>query len=99
VLFDAKPGMITGLASYLHERTAGVIGSHMALIRGGANLAITSGAERITKHLLDQIPLDYHAERERVRRTGRSTALPTRATLSVDQAVRLVARVRRAAAS
>jgi hypothetical protein len=98
VLLDARPQMLTGLASYLYERTAGVIGSLMALVRAGANLAITSGAERLTKHVLDQIPLDYHAERERVRRTGRSTAPPAPGALSVDRAVQLVARVRRAAA-
>ena len=43
VLFDAKPGMITGLASYLHERTAGVIGSHMALIRGARISRLRAG--------------------------------------------------------
>jgi len=99
VLVDARPQMVTGLASYLYERTAGVIGSLMALIRAGVNLAITSGAERLTRHVLDQIPLDYHAERERVRRTGQSTISATRASLSLDRAVQLVARVRAAAAS
>jgi hypothetical protein len=94
ILFDARPQMLTGLASYLFERTAGVIGSLMALVRAGANLAITSGTERLTKDVLDQIPLDYHAEGERVRRTGRTTAAPAQTTVSLDRALQLVARAR-----
>jgi hypothetical protein len=98
VLLDARPQMLTGLASYLYERTVGVIGSLMALVRSGANLAITSGVESLTKYVLDQIPLDYHAEQERVRRTGRPTVAPAQTAPSVDRAVQLVARARRAAA-
>ena len=94
VLFDARPQMLSGLASYLFERTAGVIGSLMALVRAGGNLAITSGTERLTKHILDQISLDYHAEGERARRTGRATVAPVHAAVSVDRALQLVARAR-----
>ncbi|MGW9210952.1 ATP/GTP-binding protein [Embleya sp. NPDC055664] len=50
------------LASYLHQRTAGRIGSLTRLIRQAAITAIDDGTERITKTSLDTVRLDHPAE-------------------------------------
>ena len=66
VLEQAEDGMLhKELPSYLYERTGGYIGSLAELVRGGANLAIATGEERITKELLDDVILDYAAEEGR----------------------------------
>lgn len=57
-----RPGSLPRLAPYLHERTAGRIGSLSRLIRQAAIEAICDGTERITKTLLDTIALDHLAE-------------------------------------
>ncbi|MEU2556736.1 TniB family NTP-binding protein [Streptomyces sp. NPDC013313] len=57
-----RPGSLPRLAPYLHERTAGRIGSLSRLIRQAAIEAILDGHERITKTLLDSIALDHLAE-------------------------------------
>ncbi|WP_138968814.1 TniB family NTP-binding protein [Streptomyces sp. YIM 121038] len=57
-----RPGILPRLAPYLHERTAGRIGSLSRLIRQAAIEAICDGTERITKTLLDTIALDHLAE-------------------------------------
>ncbi|MYS09272.1 ATP/GTP-binding protein, partial [Streptomyces sp. SID6041] len=49
-------------AAYLHQRTAGRIGSLTRLIRQAAINAIHDGTERITKTSLDTIRLDHLAE-------------------------------------
>ena len=46
-----------------------MIGSLSQLIRGAAILAIEDGRERITRDLLDVVPVDYAAERADTRAT------------------------------
>jgi hypothetical protein len=50
------------LDRYLHDRTAGMIGSLSHLIRGAAVDAILTGTEAITKTVLDQVELDHAAD-------------------------------------
>ncbi|WP_316745465.1 TniB family NTP-binding protein [Streptomyces sp. MK7] len=57
-----RAGSLPKLAPYLHERTAGRIGSLARLIRQAAIEAILDNSERITKPLLDSIALDHLAE-------------------------------------
>ncbi|WEO92729.1 TniB family NTP-binding protein [Streptomyces sp. FXJ1.172] len=57
-----RAGSLPKLAPYLHERTAGRIGSLSRLIRQAAIEAICNGSERITKPLLNSITLDHLAE-------------------------------------
>ncbi|MFI1735838.1 ATP/GTP-binding protein [Streptomyces acidicola] len=64
-LHHHKPGTLPRHAAYLHQRTAGRIGSLTRLIRQAAITAITAitdGAERITKASLDAVRLDHLAE-------------------------------------
>ena len=49
------------MASYLHARTGGMIGSLDQLIHEAANDAITDGTEKITKDHLDAVILDLAA--------------------------------------
>jgi hypothetical protein len=58
-----KPGTLVGLAEYLYQRSGGMIGSLSQLIRGAAILAIDEGSEKITRALLEEIPVDYAATR------------------------------------
>ncbi|MCX4444562.1 TniB family NTP-binding protein [Streptomyces albidoflavus] len=57
-----KPGTLPRHTQYLHQRTAGRIGSLTRLIRQAAITAISDGTERITKTTLDTIRLDHLAE-------------------------------------
>ncbi|MFJ3176414.1 TniB family NTP-binding protein [Streptomyces roseus] len=57
-----RPGTLPRHAPYLHQRTAGRIGSLTRLIRQAAINAISDGTERITKTTLDAIQLDHLAE-------------------------------------
>lgn len=57
-----QPGTLPRHAPYLHQRTAGRIGSLTRLIRQAAITAISDGTERITKTTLDTIRLDHLAE-------------------------------------
>ncbi|WP_107104959.1 ATP-binding protein [Streptomyces sp. Root369] len=61
-LTSHRPGTLPRLAPYLHERTAGRIGSRARLIRQAAIEAILGHSERITKTLLDTITLDHLAK-------------------------------------
>jgi hypothetical protein len=61
-LHQHKPGTLPAHAPYLHQRTAGRIGSLTRLIRQAAITAIHDGTERITKTTLDAIHLDHLAE-------------------------------------
>lgn len=56
------PGALPRHAPYLHQRTAGRIGSLTRLIRQAAITAICDGTERITKTDLDAVQLDHLAE-------------------------------------
>ncbi|MFE9776494.1 ATP-binding protein [Streptomyces sp. NPDC005931] len=57
-----KPGTLPRHAAYIHQRTAGAIGSLTRLIRQAAITAIHDGTERITKTTLDAVQLDHLAE-------------------------------------
>jgi hypothetical protein len=57
-----KPGTLLRLTPYLHQRTAGRIGSLSRLIRRAAITAILDTTEKITKAALDAITLDHLAE-------------------------------------
>ncbi|MGW1171263.1 TniB family NTP-binding protein [Streptomyces sp. NPDC002550] len=57
-----KPGSLTGLDRYLHERTGGMIGSLSHLIRGAALDAIVTGSQEITEQSLQAIPLDHSSD-------------------------------------
>jgi hypothetical protein len=62
VLLKAKDGDLTGQADYLWRRTQGVIGSLTQLLTEATAEAIDTGAERITRKLLDGIDIGYAAE-------------------------------------
>ncbi|MFF2554392.1 hypothetical protein ACFVUS_25555 [Nocardia sp. NPDC058058] len=64
------PGTLTDLDHYLHRRTSGMMGSLSALIREAALEAILTGAEKITKPMLDAIELD-HAASDSAQRDGK----------------------------
>jgi hypothetical protein len=61
-LRNHRPGTLTALDGYLHQRTGGMIGSLSHLIRGAAIEAILDGTETITKRLLDAVELDHAAQ-------------------------------------
>lgn len=59
------PGTLPAISTYLHQRTGGMMGSLSHLIRGGAIEAILSGAEKLTKTLLETVELDHAADSRR----------------------------------
>ncbi len=63
-LASHRPGVLPRHATYLHQRTAGRIGSLTRLIRQAAITAITDGTEKITKAALDAVQLDHLAEQQ-----------------------------------
>ena len=65
VLARAHPGMLTGLAGYLFERTSGHIGSYITLITRGCFQAIRAGEEMLTAALLDSVRIDEASEQAR----------------------------------
>ncbi len=62
VLLQANEGDLTSQADYLWRRTQGVIGSLTQLLTEAAAEAIDTGAERITRKLLDGIDVGHAAE-------------------------------------
>jgi hypothetical protein len=62
VLLQARDGDLTAQADYLWRRTQGVIGSLTQLLTEAIAEAIDTGAERITRKLLDGIDIGYAAE-------------------------------------
>ncbi|MEU2856627.1 TniB family NTP-binding protein [Streptomyces syringium] len=68
-LHQHKPGTLPRHVPYLHQRTAGRIGSLTRLIRQAAITAICDGTERITKRSLDAVQLDHLAETQHRPRT------------------------------
>ncbi|MDN5934466.1 MAG: TniB family NTP-binding protein [Pseudonocardia sp.] len=71
-LYRHRAGTLPRLAGYLHDRTAGQIGSLSHLVREAAIEAISSGQERITRAGLDLVALDRTAENHhRATRTAR----------------------------
>ena len=82
VLARARPGMLTGLAGYLFERTSGHIGSFITLITRGCFKAIRAGEEMLTAALLDGIRIDEASEQARAQlaaafAAGRLTTTPS----------------------
>jgi len=71
VLADARPGMIADdLAGYLFARSSGHFASLMALIARGCRRAIRTGAEKLTRDLLDHVRNDAAAEAGRLELTA-----------------------------
>jgi hypothetical protein len=62
VLGRSEPGMLSDQADYLWRRCTGHIGSLMALVAEGCELAIGDGAERLTRQVLDRVVIDEDAE-------------------------------------
>ncbi|MFI5937334.1 TniB family NTP-binding protein [Actinoplanes sp. NPDC051494] len=58
------PGSLPRLATYLYERTNGMIGSLSHLLREAAIETIYDGTERFTQTSLDQVTLDHTAEHQ-----------------------------------
>ncbi|PJE03282.1 AAA family ATPase [Mycobacterium haemophilum] len=58
-----KIGSLVALDEYLYRRSGGMIGSLSHLVRGAAILAIEDGTEKLTRALLDIVPVDHAAER------------------------------------
>lgn len=58
-------GTLAGLASYLHSRSGGMIGSLLRLVRSAAVQAVLDGSEAITKATLESIPVDVASDDKR----------------------------------
>jgi hypothetical protein len=61
-LHHHRPGTLPRLETYLHQRTRGMIGSLLWLIRGAAIAAVIDGTEKITKKSLDIIETDIASQ-------------------------------------
>lgn len=64
-------GTFARLDRYLHQRTTGMIGSLLRLIRSAAIQAVVDGTETITRDSLDAIDIDIAAENNRTRKADR----------------------------
>ena len=53
-----QPGTLPGLAGYLHERTSGMIGSLLWLVRSAAIQAVIDSTEKITRASMRAITVD-----------------------------------------
>jgi hypothetical protein len=66
VLADTRPGMLAdALSDYLFARCTGHIGSLMTLVGRGCQRAMRTGAERLTRDLLDRVKTDAASEHAR----------------------------------
>jgi hypothetical protein len=63
-----QPGSLPELARYLHQRTGGMIGSLLWLIRSAAIQAVIDGAEQVTRKTLDPIPVDIASQAADIRK-------------------------------
>lgn len=61
-LHHHRPGTLTCLSKYLHQRTGGMIGSLSHLVRAAALTAILDRTETIDRELLERIPVDHAAQ-------------------------------------
>jgi hypothetical protein len=68
-----RPGTFVRLDRYLYERTGGMIGSLLHLVRAAAIDAILDSSERITRASFDAVVLDHAAEQARRARTPHLT--------------------------
>ena len=57
-----RAGSLPQLAGYLHQRTGGMIGSLLWLIRSAAIQAVIDGTEQVTRKTLEPIGIDITAE-------------------------------------
>jgi hypothetical protein len=65
-----RPGTLPQLGGYLHQRTHGMIGSLLWLIRSAAIQAVTGGTETITRKDLDAIQVDIASQTTRPQHRG-----------------------------
>lgn len=89
ILLRKRSGELVGLADYLHERTGGITGQLMDLLRQAANSAL-GNEERLTRDVLDRIEISRPAANDH------PTAEDDVRAAAVGGAIR---RVRRASAS
>ena len=64
-LHHHRPGTLTKLDRYLHQRTHGMIGSLLWLIRSAAINAVLDGTEKVTKKSLDAVEADITSQTPR----------------------------------
>ena len=57
-----QPGTLTGLDRYLHQRSHGMIGSLLWLIRSAAISAVLDGTEKITRKALESVHADLASQ-------------------------------------
>ena len=60
-----RPGTLARLGRYLHQRTDGMIGSLLWLIRSAAIQAVLDGTEKITRKALDNVEADITSQSAR----------------------------------
>ena len=60
-----RPGTLPELARYLHQRTGGMIGSLLWLIRSAAIQAVIDGTEKITRKAMDSLQVDIASQATR----------------------------------
>ena len=66
VLADHHPGMLVDeLSDYLFARSTGHIGSLMTLINRGCQRAVRTGAEVLSRELMDRVKNDAASEKAR----------------------------------
>ncbi|CAJ1506392.1 AAA family ATPase [[Mycobacterium] kokjensenii] len=66
VLAEKRPGMLADeLSDYLFARSTGHIGSLMTLINRGCQRAVRTGAEYLSRELMDQVKNDAASEKAR----------------------------------
>ncbi|MFI1702137.1 AAA family ATPase [Streptomyces bobili] len=75
-----SPGALLRLAPYLHDRTAGMIGSLSHLVREAALDAILDGTEKITRTGLEAVDLDESAEQQNLPRARQRRTREARRT-------------------
>ena len=61
-LHHHRPGTLTQLDGYLHQRTNGMIGSLLWLIRSAAISAVLDGTEKITRKALESVHADLASQ-------------------------------------
>ena len=62
LLLKGQPGDLLALSDYILDRTEGLTGAVMKLLRSGANDAISSGEERITRKVLNRVQVSAFAD-------------------------------------
>ena len=66
MLADSHPGMLADdLSDYLFARSTGHIGSLMTLINRGCQRAVRTGAELLSRELMDLVKNDEASEKAR----------------------------------